>query len=846
MPVPVPLVDHRPEGAIKLNKSKYVGMSTNLLIQHNQVVRHTSDGRSRLRSNIFKRGGLLRPPSTMHSAVHPHSRLPPQARHHTLASSPLPGTVPLPPPPSRYTPIEWDWEIEHKDRMRESKADSALHGTQPFQVDRRVLKEVVRERARAEVGRITFLSSGTFHKAYLISLTDTRTLVARVARRFMPRLKTESEVATMHYLRTKTTIPVPDVYHYDSNQYNRLGGEYIIMSQAPGIPLAQVYHTMSNEELNTLFTNLASIILPVFAQRFSHIGSLYFGAPSSPPTTVLSPVSSSSTISPAIITPTPARPTIKGFNFMPLLSVAPSSSSCDTPKASYDHNMASKYDNATISNTCGASSGASPSSSPPVPSPSPDSLSSPSSRRHTYQIGPIISWPFFGSNRGLLNHPTEINRGPWPTTSSYLASCTSREITSVIHESEGRSASHRLHLDPAEINSSRHHHIEAFPEDADSDESDEWDAQESEEEWEECVGDAMYRDYRRMQRGTFLVAHIRRREEAVRKEMGRWLKLMDKLGACRVQRHLSSHGGTGVGSDEERKEEFGLDCHDLSLENVFVDQEDHTRITCVIDWESTTTRPLWACAHLPAFVQSSLFTVRLFREAVAAIATGHSPSLSSSSHSFLGPDSQSTSNATSSLSAVASEWLYYESWGARLRHAHRCVEWDGWEEGLVESILGSEDAEEEWFKEGCACEEEEDVRDREEGCACEGTGQLRRGGRGDSEMEYGEELDGVVRLCSRRASFSAVALTCVPVSASVAPEPEAALLPDIATPHISRPTTPSAALRVQRRQAGRLILKKEKEQEQTLVSGGDICGGRGGELGRRLEEVMKRGLANGR
>ncbi|KAL4062051.1 hypothetical protein V8B97DRAFT_1878318 [Scleroderma yunnanense] len=704
----------------------------------------------------------------MHSAVHPHSRLPPQARHHTLASSPLPGTVPLPPPPSRYTPIEWDWEIEHKDRMRESKADSALHGTQPFQVDRRVLKEVVRERARAEVGRITFLSSGTFHKArtlncalyhpsyaYLISLTDTRTLVARVARRFMPRLKTESEVATMHYLRTKTTIPVPDVYHYDSNQYNRLGGEYIIMSQAPGIPLAQVYHTMSNEELNTLFTNLASIILPVFAQRFSHIGSLYFGAPSSPPTTVLSPVSSSSTISPAIITPTPARPTIKGFNFMPLLSVAPSSSSW-----------------------------ASPSSSPPVPSPSPDSLSSPSSRRHTYQIGPIISWPFFGSNRGLLNHPTEINRGPWPTTSSYLASCTSREITSVIHESEGRSASHRLHLDPAEINSSRHHHMEAFPEDADSDESDEWDAQESEEEWEECVGDAMYRDYRRMQRGTFLVAHIRRREEAVRKEMGRWLKLMDKLGACRVQRHLSSHGGTGVGSDEERKEEFGLDCHDLSLENVFVDQEDHTRITCVIDWESTTTRPLWACAHLPAFVQSSLFTVRLFREAVAAIATGHSPSLSSSSHSFLGPDSQSTSNATSSLSAVASEWLYYESWGARLRHAHRCVEWDGWEEGLVESILGSEDAEEEWFKEGCA--------------------------------------------------------------SSVAPEPEAALLPDIATPHISRPTTPSAALRVQRRQAGRLILKKEKEQEQTLVSGGDICGGRGGELGRRLEEVMKRGLANGR
>ena len=47
----------------------------------------------------------------------------------------------------------------------------------------------------------------------------------------MPRLKTESEVATMNYLRRHTNIPVPTVYHYDSNPYNRLGGEYILMSK---------------------------------------------------------------------------------------------------------------------------------------------------------------------------------------------------------------------------------------------------------------------------------------------------------------------------------------------------------------------------------------------------------------------------------------------------------------------------------------------------------------------------------------------------------------------------------------------------------------------------------------
>ena len=47
----------------------------------------------------------------------------------------------------------------------------------------------------------------------------------------MPRIKTESEVATMDFLRKYTDIPVPSVYHHDANPYNRLGGEYILMSK---------------------------------------------------------------------------------------------------------------------------------------------------------------------------------------------------------------------------------------------------------------------------------------------------------------------------------------------------------------------------------------------------------------------------------------------------------------------------------------------------------------------------------------------------------------------------------------------------------------------------------------
>lgn len=59
---------------------------------------------------------------------------------------------------------------------------------------------------------------------------------------------------------------------------------------------------------------------------------------------------------------------------------------------------------------------------------------------------------------------------------------------------------------------------------------------------------------------------------------------------------------------EELKDELGdfvFDLHDLSLANIFVDSVDSSKITCIIDWESTTIRPLWHAAHLPTFLVSA-------------------------------------------------------------------------------------------------------------------------------------------------------------------------------------------------------------------------------------------------
>ncbi|KAK7019142.1 hypothetical protein R3P38DRAFT_3200449 [Favolaschia claudopus] len=698
-------------------------------------------------------------------------------------------------------PLEWDWDVEHADRKREAQADAALHGALPFEVDRRILKDVVLEHMKTPVARIMFLSAGTFHKAYLITLTDGHQVVARVARRFMPRLKTESEVATLRYLREKTNVPVPEIHRYDSNPYNRLGGEWILMSKAPGIPLSQVYHSLSYAQLLRLLDSFANLVIPLFGHRFSQIGSLYLGmdprAPSPPlpsnvPTPTLTRAStfamsslSSALASPTVITPrgNQSQEAYAAFPFTPTL----------TPRA------------------------------PPL---SPASAGSPAPDQQQYHVGPIISWPFFGSHRGDLPSspssasPSYVPRGPFPSTREYFVGCVDREVLAVQRENEGSAAGHRLHLDPAEILSSRHHRV-AGVEGDESDDSDEWGLEESEDEWE-GPGDVMYRDYRRGQRGAFLVAHTQKREDSVRNELARWMRVVARLSDewCAEGERVGVGGARHRRKDgAEDEEEFALDAHDLSLENVFVDPNDPAVITCVIDWESTTTRPLWAAAHLPAFLQSSPFTAKLFRDAVLKLADptagaakpgSRRPSDSKRNSTILPSNftQQKTDPVNEKTARLAREWLHHERTGMRLRMAHRVVEWDGWEEGLVESILGPEDVEEEWFHHSDHEEEVDSDHDEVDGVlsdvgAPNGDGQA---------INLGKSLSRRRRRDSEPEGTGVVAL-------KTAMKPKA-----------------KGGAATGKPAGGKMFAKNlEREKEQMLDTTGDICGGRGGELGRRLE-----------
>ena len=140
------------------------------------------------------------------------------------------------------------------------------------------------------------------------------------------------------------------------------------------------------------------------------------------------------------------------------------------------------------------------------------------------------------------------------------------------------------------------------------------------------------------------------------------------------------------------------------------------------------------------------------------------------------------------IAHLAEEWLHHEATGARLRLAHRCIEWDGWEEGLVDSILGPEEEEEEWFKNW----EATSGVHTPEADAVFADDVSAEGGSGDSGSPT---------------------------------------LVDAASSDGERAARKGAA----RRPMAKKVVELEKEREKLLKETGDYCGGRGGELGRRLE-----------
>jgi hypothetical protein len=124
---------------------------------------------------------------------------------------------------------------------------------------------------------IEYFAKGTFNRLY--SLTNPswdKAYLFRVSIPVEPFFKTESEIATMEYIRRHTTMPIPQVIAFSSSDDNELGYEWILMEMMPGEPLRKLWEDMPEAARVQVFAELAAHTKQLVALRFSQFGNIYF------------------------------------------------------------------------------------------------------------------------------------------------------------------------------------------------------------------------------------------------------------------------------------------------------------------------------------------------------------------------------------------------------------------------------------------------------------------------------------------------------------------------------------------------------------------------------------------
>jgi hypothetical protein len=86
--------------------------------------------------------------------------------------------------------------------------------------------------------------------------------------------KTISETATIRHIRQHTTIPVPEIYHYDPDPDNEIGAPFQLMERLPGLPLCKIWDWLALEHRKLVLAQIASVIAQLASLKFNQIGSL--------------------------------------------------------------------------------------------------------------------------------------------------------------------------------------------------------------------------------------------------------------------------------------------------------------------------------------------------------------------------------------------------------------------------------------------------------------------------------------------------------------------------------------------------------------------------------------------
>lgn len=113
------------------------------------------------------------------------------------------------------------------------------------------IEEVCRQQLRIpseEACTITFHASGLFNKLYTVKGGHGPPRVMRVSLPVYPHRKTRAEVATLRWVRDKTSIAVPEVFAFDDSNDNPIDFEWILMELMEGKPARARWRAITTEQ----------------------------------------------------------------------------------------------------------------------------------------------------------------------------------------------------------------------------------------------------------------------------------------------------------------------------------------------------------------------------------------------------------------------------------------------------------------------------------------------------------------------------------------------------------------------------------------------------------------------
>lgn len=141
-------------------------------------------------------------------------------------------------------------------------------------LDLDTIKEEAERSLKVGPCSVKFFAQGAFNKLYEV-VTDDGTYLMRVSLPVDPHRKTNSEVATIAWVKQHINLPVPDVIAYDDHRNNLIGFEWMLMKKLPGRPLADAWRSIDMTAKRAVVQKLAEFAALSFEHQSQGIGNVY-------------------------------------------------------------------------------------------------------------------------------------------------------------------------------------------------------------------------------------------------------------------------------------------------------------------------------------------------------------------------------------------------------------------------------------------------------------------------------------------------------------------------------------------------------------------------------------------